>query len=372
MRYRSEQSGFSAVELLITLFIAAVFLISGFELYAAIVKNGGDARMMASASSVMNDYIQRYKSSTTNPCTPIIPLAPDNTTPLTNYSITIPGLANVTITVAIQCPYNSGTYKSETTPQTVSEIIATIKYGTPQQTLRNATFVSSQNSGLVTSGLVLDLDAGNTASYPGSGATWTDLSPSGNNATLSNSPGFTTDGGGAIVFNGTNQKGTITKNSSLYFSSEQTLIMSGQTLIMVMKHSFTSGRRNPWNQAYGGAGTWTHESGGSINQFWGTNGADGGTYDSINSGTTPKDVWNFMATTRRAAAVTWYINGVQGSTKTNTYGILPITNQDVTIAFGYTAVYWQGSMSVILAYDRALTPSEINQNYEALKSRYQL
>ena len=37
------------------------------------------------------------------------------------------------------------------------------------------------SSSIVTSGLVLNLDAGNTASYPGSGTTWTDLSGNGNN-----------------------------------------------------------------------------------------------------------------------------------------------------------------------------------------------
>ncbi|MCX6728371.1 MAG: prepilin-type N-terminal cleavage/methylation domain-containing protein [Candidatus Saccharibacteria bacterium] len=356
MRYKSNQSGFSAVELLITLFIAAVFLLSGFELYTAIIKNGGEARMMASASSVVTDYIQRYKSTATNPCTA--------QTPLTNSPITVSGLSNVNVTVAIMCPYSSGSYAAESTPQTVSEVVATIKYGTPQQTVRNATFVSNQNSGIVTSGLVLDLDAGNTASYPGSGVTWTDLSTSGNNATLTNGPGFTTDGGGAIVFNGTNQYGTITNNSSLYFTN-------GQTLIMVMKHSATTLRRNPWNQAYGGAGTWTHETGNGINQYYGSNGADGGSYVGAASAATPRNVWNFMASTRSSTTQAWYINGVQSSTTGNPFGIIPATSANISIATGYTGNYWQGSMSVILAYNRALTPSEINQDYNAIKSRYQ-
>jgi len=39
---------------------------------------------------------------------------------------------------------------------------------------------------IVTSGLVLNLDAGNPASYPGSGTTWFDLSGNGNNGTLVN------------------------------------------------------------------------------------------------------------------------------------------------------------------------------------------
>ena len=44
---------------------------------------------------------------------------------------------------------------------------------------------------IITSGLVLNLDAGNAASYPGSGTVWTDLSGNGNNGTIVNSPAYT-------------------------------------------------------------------------------------------------------------------------------------------------------------------------------------
>ena len=43
---------------------------------------------------------------------------------------------------------------------------------------------------IVTDGLVLALDAGNTKSYPGSGATWTDLSGKENDATLTDTNGI--------------------------------------------------------------------------------------------------------------------------------------------------------------------------------------
>jgi hypothetical protein len=43
---------------------------------------------------------------------------------------------------------------------------------------------------VVTSGLVLCLDAGHTKSYPGSGTAWTDLSGNGNTGTLTNGPTF--------------------------------------------------------------------------------------------------------------------------------------------------------------------------------------
>ena len=61
---------------------------------------------------------------------------------------------------------------------------------------------------IITDGLVLDLDATNLFSYPGTGTTWSDLSPSGNDATLTNGPTFQSDPA-AIVFDGVDDYGTF-------------------------------------------------------------------------------------------------------------------------------------------------------------------
>jgi hypothetical protein len=58
---------------------------------------------------------------------------------------------------------------------------------------------------VITNGLVLNLDAANTKSYPGSGTTWADLSRGGNNGTLVNGPTFNSANGGSIVFDGVNE-----------------------------------------------------------------------------------------------------------------------------------------------------------------------
>ena len=65
--------------------------------------------------------------------------------------------------------------------------------GNAQRTMfsGNNNFVSPVGPpSLVTAGLVLDLDAGNVASYAGTGTTWTDLSGKGNNGTLVNSVSY--------------------------------------------------------------------------------------------------------------------------------------------------------------------------------------
>ena len=125
MKNNIKQSAFTTVELLVTLFIAALFLVSGYQLYDIIMKDGGNSRATARASNVAYDYLQRYKPTATNPCTA--------QTPLTDQSVTIDTLSAVTITVAITCPYSS-------TPS-ISKVLVTIKYNTPQKTINNATYV---------------------------------------------------------------------------------------------------------------------------------------------------------------------------------------------------------------------------------------
>jgi hypothetical protein len=63
---------------------------------------------------------------------------------------------------------------------------------------------TNYNPSIVTSGLVLHLDAANTKSYPGSGTTWSDLSGNGNASTLVNGPTYSSTNGGSIVFDGSN------------------------------------------------------------------------------------------------------------------------------------------------------------------------
>jgi hypothetical protein len=68
---------------------------------------------------------------------------------------------------------------------------------------------------IVTNGLILNLDAGNPASYPGTGTVWTDLSPSGFNGTLVNGVGYSSNNGGSLVFDGVNDYVLIDSNFSL-------------------------------------------------------------------------------------------------------------------------------------------------------------
>lgn len=123
---KNKHDGFTTVELLVTLFVAAAFLISGYQLYGLIINDSGEARAQARASNKASEYLQRYKESATDICSP--------QTPENNTAITVPGLSNATVSVAITCPYVS--------PNTISKITVTIKYNKPQQSVSSSTYVT--------------------------------------------------------------------------------------------------------------------------------------------------------------------------------------------------------------------------------------
>jgi uncharacterized protein (TIGR02145 family) len=77
---------------------------------------------------------------------------------------------------------------------------------TPQEVLQNYDTTKGRFDPILQSSLILNLDAGNTNSYPGSGTIWTDLSSSGNNGTLVNGPTFNSGNGGNITFSNTSNQ----------------------------------------------------------------------------------------------------------------------------------------------------------------------
>lgn len=213
-----------------------------------------------------------------------------------------------------------------------------------------------------TDSLVLNLDASNSASYPGTGGTWFDVSGLNNNCVWNIAPYY--NARGYFEFNGTNNSGTITNNPSLDFSN-------AQTLIMVLRHNYTSGRKNPWDQAYAGYGTWTHENGNTMSQYFGDGGSNNSPYIGVNSPTTDRDVWNVIGATRNLTEHKWFLNGVLKSTTAHTYGTLTATTLNITIGSGYAGV-WKGDMAYVLAYNRALSDAEMMQVFNAIRGRFGL
>jgi Tfp pilus assembly protein PilE len=126
-QHRKIEQGFSAVELLITLFIATAFVAAGYELYSAIISDGGQARARTKASDIAYAALRQYSSQAQSPCAVISP-TPAPTIPAGS------NLSNASITISITCPYGVSS--------TTSKIEASVKYNNPQEEVVHALFVN--------------------------------------------------------------------------------------------------------------------------------------------------------------------------------------------------------------------------------------
>lgn len=223
------------------------------------------------------------------------------------------------------------------------------------------------NPKIVTDGLVCYLDAGNIKSYPGTGAIWFDLSGRNNHAALYNAPTYSNR---RMLFNG------IDEYAQIPFDSNDFTWALEQTIIIVLSPTENDGaRRNPYNQSYAGSGTWTHEPEGTINFFYGQSpgGTDGVPYTNITSGTVALNETAMMCSTRSVSTNfrRWYKNGAITFADNNAvYNPVSVsTTTPITIGNGYAGFY-QGYIDMILLYNIALTPIQVEQNYRALRGRH--
>ena len=122
MIHAAKQQGFSTVELLISLFIAAAFIGTGFQLFSVVTKDSNKARLRAAAASIVDTTIQERMGNAGSPCAP--PLAP------TTIDIPTAELPQGTATITYSCPYGDS---SKTT-----RINVAVKYGSPQETVEGS------------------------------------------------------------------------------------------------------------------------------------------------------------------------------------------------------------------------------------------
>lgn len=122
------QRGFSAVELMISMFIAVAFIASGYQLYSVIIKDGAEANYRSQASNIAYSYLRTYSAQVTGVCT----AKSDTTIAMTaDQRSTLPNGARATYSFA--CPY-SGT--------NVWKVTSKITYGTPTQEVVHALYVT--------------------------------------------------------------------------------------------------------------------------------------------------------------------------------------------------------------------------------------
>lgn len=211
---------------------------------------------------------------------------------------------------------------------------------------------------IVTDGLVLYLDAANTRSYPGTGTTWSDLSRGGNTGTLTNGPTFNSGNGGSIVFDGTNDYVNLGSVSQITpgtgdFTIDFWInpINWSSTYVPLLTTTITNGiwiGKNATNfvlRAYNVADDLQYTTFPTTNMW--TN------IIVRRSGTTANIYYN----TSSVVSGTVTRNYVQGTTE---------------IARDGTTNVFNGRISSVKYYNRALSSTEIRQNYNATKTRFGL
>jgi hypothetical protein len=219
------------------------------------------------------------------------------------------------------------------------------------------------NSGsIITNGLVLCLDAANRKSYPGSGTTWTDLSGNGNNGTLVNGPTYSSSNGGSIVFDGSNDFINGVHNT-------QTNITGDITVECWFRVTNT---RTDWVRVFGKGdatnrtvGLWYNQPSSTfLYQRYGTSNMSI-TY----AATVSLNTWYHMVGTSSGNNHTLYLNNViRGTSTTGT--TFASSTDPYKVGYGNIHTYHIGNVSNCRTYNRALTPQEIQQNFNATKSRF--
>ena len=228
---------------------------------------------------------------------------------------------------------------------------------------------------VVDSSIQVWLDAGQSASYSGSGSTITDLSGKANNGTLTNSPGYDSPTG-SLVFNGQG----VTSGNTITFGSA-----TGST-IGLYQSSFTVGAWvNTSIATYGnsaaslGGGVFSINgsaaAGGQYAIFyrWGQLWVDfyGGGQSTaiINTNTWYYVCHTYNYTTKNSVL---YLNGVAVSTSTRTQDLISSVGSTGPIVgyYGLGGSYWNGKISAVHVHNRDLTADEVTQNFNALRRRY--
>jgi hypothetical protein len=229
--------------------------------------------------------------------------------------------------------------------------------------------VGKVQSSFVTSGLVLNLDASNTASYPGTGATWTDISGNNNLGTLYGPTYASTVNSlpnPALYFNGNGQyanfgysptnfpTGDISVSVWIYFSA-----LNNVSWNIFLTKWFPSSLDFHYSVKYNGTSY-------KQNLYTTSNSDMNGT--SIIS----PNKWVCLGfTLKNSGDLQFYVNGVPDG-KFTTVTRTPNSNSFLYLGDyrAGTGLSFNGYLSGVNFYNRTLTQVEMLSNYNAFKGRF--
>ena len=242
---------------------------------------------------------------------------------------------------------------------------------------------SSLGPNISDSGLVLCLDAADQNSYVGSGTVWKDMSGNNNNGTLTNGPTFSGGNGGSIVFDGVDDIITIPHNSVILDA-----LNTQFTMCFYIKNTSPAANNLTNYSIFYKADPAVFTK----NSVWFYKNRTGGVYTYLWLGPDPssttKAFFNFPAETVSGAGDQIIHQYVISHDATKYYGYKDgalYTSGNLTAANNITntANFYLGSSNIVTSpflgnfygfqfYNRALSATEVLQNYNATKTRFRL
>jgi hypothetical protein len=213
---------------------------------------------------------------------------------------------------------------------------------------------------IVADGLVMYLDAGSPNSYrPDFGTTWKDMSGFNNSGSLTNGPTYSTDNGGSIVFDGVNDW----VNTPLNIDANPNTICAWcypTAVTSTNGYGIVLTDNTNWDKGF--------EINGSLWQIHTGN-------NLISTGVTAfANIWQYGCISYTNTSMNFYLNGLMvwsGGSPGATAG----SNVEIgraNYSGGNGSRFFVGKISNVSIYNRALSESEILQNYNAQKSRFGL
>lgn len=211
-------------------------------------------------------------------------------------------------------------------------------------------------------GLVLCLDAANPKSYIGSGTSWVDLSGNSGTGTLTNGPVFNSSNTGVIQFDGVNDYISGVNNSTVSTTGDMT----------EEAWFYVTSTPSDWVRVFGKGDTTNRTYGLWINvgsalflyQRYG-----GSSINIQASRTVSLNTWYHMVGTSSGTSHVLYLNGVSianGSGGSTFYS----STDPYTVGYAGFHTYIPGYVASAKLYNRALSASEVLQNYNATRTRY--
>jgi hypothetical protein len=219
-----------------------------------------------------------------------------------------------------------------------------------------------------TTGTILYLDAGYTPSYPKTGTTWNDLGGKSNNATLTNSPTYSSTAGGCITFNGSNTSAPVT-------SSLLNVTYTGKTITVVGRSNaagWTSGVAT-YRCMFGSTGSrnWNYYVYKDTSNNYFLHFSSGG-FGIISSSSNLLSSGNWFVATMvndSSGNVYFYVNGTLVSAHTG----MPLSQYSASDeAVARADNFWYGDIAIVQINAVALTSAQVIANQNSLKTRFGL